>query len=129
LSADWREANTAVEPTKSVRTPTTIAVGFFSYPFGALDDLPYRFPPLRAHQLTRLGDEVLGCGVLLENETGDAGGDEHQRCQREYRVESQSCGEAKVEVGGILQPSPASPKANRGWAAEIESTLARLGAL
>ena len=32
-----------------------------------------------------------------------------------------------VEVGRILHPSPASPKANRGWAPQAEADLARLG--
>ena len=32
-----------------------------------------------------------------------------------------------VEVGRILHPSPASPAANRGWAARAESELAALG--
>lgn len=31
------------------------------------------------------------------------------------------------EVASILHPSPASPRANRGWEAEAESTLATLG--
>jgi single-strand selective monofunctional uracil DNA glycosylase len=31
-------------------------------------------------------------------------------------------------VGGILHPSPASPAANRGWAAQAEAQLAALGA-
>jgi len=32
-----------------------------------------------------------------------------------------------VAVGGVLHPSPASPKANRGWAREAERQLTRLG--
>jgi single-strand selective monofunctional uracil DNA glycosylase len=32
-------------------------------------------------------------------------------------------------VGGLLHPSPASPQANRGWAAQAERQLAALGAL
>lgn len=35
--------------------------------------------------------------------------------------------DAGVEVGVILHPSPASPKANRGWAAIAEKELAALG--
>ena len=34
---------------------------------------------------------------------------------------------AAVCVGGILHPSPASPAANRGWAAQVERQLADLG--
>lgn len=34
---------------------------------------------------------------------------------------------AKVSVGTILHPSPASPKANRGWAAAVSQELAALG--
>jgi single-strand selective monofunctional uracil DNA glycosylase len=34
---------------------------------------------------------------------------------------------AGVRIGTILHPSPASPKANRGWAAEAERNLAALG--
>ena len=30
-------------------------------------------------------------------------------------------------VGTVLHPSPASPKANRGWAPQAESELAELG--
>lgn len=36
-------------------------------------------------------------------------------------------GETSIPVGGILHPSPASPKANRGWAKEVERELAALG--
>jgi len=32
-----------------------------------------------------------------------------------------------VRVGGILHPSPASPRANRGWAAQAEAELRALG--
>jgi len=32
-----------------------------------------------------------------------------------------------VTVGGVPHPSPASPQANRGWAAQMEASLARLG--
>ena len=31
-----------------------------------------------------------------------------------------------VKIGSVLHPSPASPKANRGWAAEAEKQLAAL---
>jgi single-strand selective monofunctional uracil DNA glycosylase len=30
-------------------------------------------------------------------------------------------------VGQVLHPSPASPKANRGWAAQADAELAALG--
>lgn len=39
-----------------------------------------------------------------------------------------SLGDRAVRVGGILHPSPASPRANRGWAAAIEGQLEQLGA-
>ncbi len=32
-----------------------------------------------------------------------------------------------VQIGTILHPSPASPKANRGWAKEVEKQLSELG--
>jgi single-strand selective monofunctional uracil DNA glycosylase len=32
-----------------------------------------------------------------------------------------------VSVGGILHPSPASPRANRGWAPQVEADLERQG--
>jgi single-strand selective monofunctional uracil DNA glycosylase len=32
-----------------------------------------------------------------------------------------------IRLGTILHPSPASPLANRGWAAQAESQLAALG--
>ena len=32
-----------------------------------------------------------------------------------------------VQVGGVLHPSPASPRANRGWAEQVEADLGRLG--
>jgi single-strand selective monofunctional uracil DNA glycosylase len=32
-----------------------------------------------------------------------------------------------VNVGGVPHPSPASPLANRGWATQMEASLARLG--
>jgi len=35
--------------------------------------------------------------------------------------------ETGVRVGSVLHPSPASPRANRGWAAEAERELAALG--
>ncbi len=35
----------------------------------------------------------------------------------------------KVEIGGVLHPSPASPAANRGWEAQAERQLAALGLL
>ena len=34
---------------------------------------------------------------------------------------------ADVKVGAILHPSPASPRANRGWAAQAEEDLSALG--
>ena len=37
------------------------------------------------------------------------------------------CVRAGLEVGQILHPSPASPKANRGWAHQAEAELAALG--
>ena len=36
-------------------------------------------------------------------------------------------GEAAPEIGTVLHPSPASPKANRGWAPQAEKDLRRLG--
>lgn len=33
----------------------------------------------------------------------------------------------EVEIGRVLHPSPASPKANRGWAEQAEKELAELG--
>jgi len=36
---------------------------------------------------------------------------------------------AGVRVGRVLHPSPASPAANKGWAAQAEAQLAALGAL
>lgn len=33
----------------------------------------------------------------------------------------------EVRIGTILHPSPASPKANRGWAQEVEKQLSELG--
>ncbi|HET6611231.1 MAG TPA: single-stranded DNA-binding protein, partial [Kofleriaceae bacterium] len=35
--------------------------------------------------------------------------------------------DSDLPVGQILHPSPASPRANRGWAAEVERDLATLG--
>jgi single-strand selective monofunctional uracil DNA glycosylase len=37
--------------------------------------------------------------------------------------------DSAVRVGTILHPSPASPRANRGWAEEVERELRALGAL
>ena len=37
------------------------------------------------------------------------------------------CVRAGLDVGQILHPSPASPRANRGWAAQAEADLAALG--
>ena len=51
---------------------------------------------------------VLGVGKFAETRARDALGD-------------------RVAVGGILHPSPASPAANRGWAAQVEIQLAALG--
>jgi single-strand selective monofunctional uracil DNA glycosylase len=36
-------------------------------------------------------------------------------------------GDAGPEIGTVLHPSPASPKANRGWALQAENDLRRLG--
>ena len=36
-------------------------------------------------------------------------------------------GDLEVRIGKILHPSPASPAANRGWAAQVESQLESLG--
>ncbi len=36
-------------------------------------------------------------------------------------------GEMDVQIGTILHPSPASPAANRGWAAQIERQFAAMG--
>jgi single-strand selective monofunctional uracil DNA glycosylase len=35
--------------------------------------------------------------------------------------------DSRGEIGTVLHPSPASPKANRGWAEQAESDLRRLG--
>jgi single-strand selective monofunctional uracil DNA glycosylase len=44
----------------------------------------------------------------------------------EQRVAASVAG-LDVAVGGIPHPSPASPQANRGWAAQTEAALERLG--
>jgi single-strand selective monofunctional uracil DNA glycosylase len=36
-------------------------------------------------------------------------------------------GGGQTVVGGVLHPSPASPRANRGWAGQVEADLAALG--
>ncbi len=38
-------------------------------------------------------------------------------------------GDTDLTIGGVLHPSPASPAANRGWAAQAERQLAALGLL
>lgn len=37
--------------------------------------------------------------------------------------------EAGLTIGGMLHPSPANPRANKGWAAEAEACLCELGVL
>lgn len=44
----------------------------------------------------------------------------------EHRVHQALSGTA-ARVGGLPHPSPASPLANRGWAAQMDAALARLG--
>jgi single-strand selective monofunctional uracil DNA glycosylase len=44
----------------------------------------------------------------------------------EQRVAASVAG-LSVQVGGVPHPSPASPQANRGWAAQMEAALARAG--
>ncbi len=44
------------------------------------------------------------------------------------RAVSAAMGWSGVQVAGLLHPSPASPRANRGWAAEAERILRDLGA-
>jgi len=44
----------------------------------------------------------------------------------ERRVASSVAG-LNATVGGVPHPSPASPQANRGWAAQMEASLERLG--
>ena len=44
----------------------------------------------------------------------------------EQRVAASLAG-LEVAVGGVPHPSPASPQANRGWAAQMEAALARAG--
>lgn len=39
----------------------------------------------------------------------------------------EALGDEVPDVGTVLHPSPASPKANRGWAAQAEQDLRRLG--
>lgn len=39
----------------------------------------------------------------------------------------EALGDAVAEVGTVLHPSPASPKANRGWAPQAEDDLRRIG--
>jgi single-strand selective monofunctional uracil DNA glycosylase len=36
-------------------------------------------------------------------------------------------GAGDLRVGTVLHPSPASPKANRGWASQAEKDLRRMG--
>ncbi len=38
-----------------------------------------------------------------------------------------ACAGRDVTIGRILHPSPASPRANRGWAADVSAELRRLG--
>ena len=57
-------------------------------------------------------DCVVGIGTFAEDRTRAALGDE-----------------ATCEVGRILHPSPASPKANQGWSEQIEAELETLGVL
>jgi len=44
----------------------------------------------------------------------------------EQRVAASVAG-LDVAAGGVPHPSPASPQANRGWAAQMEAALARMG--
>ena len=46
----------------------------------------------------------------------------------EYRARDALAG-LDVEIGNLLHPSPANPRANRGWAEEAERQLGALGLL
>ena len=63
-----------------------------------------------AHVLARLARRlVLGVGKFAEG-----------RCKN-------ALADIDVEIGTILHPSPASPRANRGWAEQAENDLERYG--
>ncbi|MGI8438532.1 MAG: uracil-DNA glycosylase family protein [Chthoniobacterales bacterium] len=64
---------------------------------------------LRAVAMTLAPDWIIGVGGFAEDRACEAIGD------------------GAIKVGRVLHPSPASPAANRGWAAAASAELERLG--
>jgi single-strand selective monofunctional uracil DNA glycosylase len=84
------------------RTPDKLPAAEQEPLFGACDDALERV-------VEHLGPRVVvGIGRFAEARARRVAGDD-------------------VVAGGILHPSPASPKANRGWAREAERQLGQLG--
>ncbi len=83
---------------------------------------PDKLPAHERDALYRVCDRALGDAlqVLAPKAVVGVGGFATRRCEHVI-------GDRDVPIGTMLHPSPASPKANRGWAEAAEASLAALG--
>jgi single-strand selective monofunctional uracil DNA glycosylase len=83
---------------------------------------PDKLPASERDALYRVCDRALGDAlqVLAPKVVVGIGGFAYKRAE-------QVIGDRDLPLGTMLHPSPASPKANRGWAEAAEASLAALG--
>ena len=83
---------------------------------------PDKLPRSEREPLFEACDEALRAivEVLQPSHVIGVGGFAEQRARA-------ALGQRKIAVGSVLHPSPASPKANRGWAETVEGELIALG--
>ena len=87
------------------RTPDKLAAGERGPLFAACDDSLRRITELIQPQM------IIGVGKFAE------------------ACANRVLGDFEIPIGTVLHPSPASPMANRGWAAQAEKQLTELGFL
>lgn len=84
---------------------------------------PDKLPPEYRERLFKYCDEALLSLVKCSKATHVIGVGKFARKRAEI------CLGSLVNIGDILHPSPASPKANKNWANEIEAQLGNMGCL
>jgi single-strand selective monofunctional uracil DNA glycosylase len=83
---------------------------------------PDKLPRAEREPLVALCDEALVSAVDLLRPAFVVGVGAFAHARAEHALSDRS-----VKVGGMLHPSPASPRANRGWAEQAERDLQALG--
>lgn len=89
---------------------------------GGRNRTPDKLPVLEKKTLFRICDRALreSVDLLRPRWVVGIGGFAEKRVREAFQA-------AGMTIGGIIHPSPANPKANRGWAQVAESQLAAMG--